>query len=164
MPSEPRLFSASLNPPDEGFQLPDKLAALADQLAADAAYLSARYPANPRAANLAMSERPSLRRLWWSAAAALVAIAAGISAWQLRSTRDARNEITALARDDQLDEVRAARPAGMTTSQPAAAVAGSEDEVFQEVRNVLEGFSGAEREAVLDLLEQQPATPPEISI
>jgi hypothetical protein len=154
MPFDPRLIHPDDAPllPNGDLDLPDDLSALAEQLADDAAHLSARYPADRQpqvalAAELVQSAERIKRRSRRPAAllvgaglASLAAIGMTVSMFALRNGRpgapDLAESPSASAPFEPLDTV----PVSFPAPSPTALSLGE--------------LSGPEREALFDLLQR----------
>ena len=170
-------FEPQLNPDDESTQhdlelaLSPRLSALADRLSADADSIAARYPieASPafghefwKQANQALegevSKRPQPEecagrsRRWIatiSGAATACVLLAAIMIWRLSDRGESAGENF--------------RASGIAQGDSRAQQGSADLENLMRV-NILEGLSGAEQEAVLDLLDRQMPTEPSLSI
>ena len=163
MPFDPRLIHLDDAPlgPGGDLDLPDDLSALAEQLADDAAHLSARYPADRQpqaalAAELVQSAERIKRRSRRSAAllvgaglASLTAIGLTISMFALRNGHpgapDLAESPAASAPVDRLGTV----PVSFPAPSPTALSLGE--------------LSGPEREALFDLLQRDSSLGSSIS-
>jgi hypothetical protein len=137
----------------QGDDLPPELAELAGQLSDDAAFLAARFPAAPlpavRPAQVSAAEaadskvtRRFARRIPWAAAVLFAALGTGMLA-------------TGLVSDAPEPAERARNEWGRPVASGAAAV---------KPVIAFEQFTGAEQEAVLDLLEDEGMEPGSLSI
>ena len=153
MPFDPKLIHADEPPLAAGgdLDLPAELAALGEQLSADAARLAAVYPPRQSAA-ISLGRSPASSRAWkyarYSAAGLVVAVTLGIAAvaWQpgkpLAHTPPAKTPAIAPA---------ATSPVAAISPRPA------------EPSLSLTDLSGPELEAVLDMLADDSARDTSIS-
>jgi hypothetical protein len=159
--------AAANNRLDTESEFPRALAPLAEQLRDDAMSLSRCYPPPDRLRLTALGaafattaeRRPTTRRwlVFWGDCAATLAIA--VLGWQAAARNGRHRDLVEHAdsgpelpsRVAQLDDAEALgrRPT---------------DEAVGHTRNVLKGLSGAEQEAVLDLLETHTAPQASLSI
>jgi hypothetical protein len=133
--------------------LPDDLAALAEQLADDAAHLSARYPAdgNPQialAAELVDSAERIKRRAWRHAALAIGASLASVAAVVLTVSLALRNR-------EPVDAAVVSPPDSLLTTvpPPAPATTPVSMPIPTPTSLSLGELSGPEMEALFDLLQ-----------
>jgi hypothetical protein len=175
MPFEPRLFrdDDELNrlpgqggaafgvPPREAecdevaLDLPPELAALGEQLGDDSDHLAARYPAGRTSQPVEATPTPTRRRIMlrWGGAAAALFVAIGT--WQVTESR-------LVDGDRHASRVVPALPIAVTNPalivpKPAVSENGLPASVFR-------GLTGAEQEAVLDLMQDDPQQRGELSI
>ncbi|MCI0359832.1 MAG: hypothetical protein L0211_15250 [Planctomycetaceae bacterium] len=155
---DPRLIQPDDAPlrNDGELDLPDDLAALAGQLADDAAHLSACYPAdrNPQvalAAELADSAERLKRRAWRPSALAVGAGLASLAALVLTVSLSLRDS-------DPVDAQSVASPDSLaTTVSPVAAETMSTSlPALAPTTLSLGELSGPEMEALFDLLQRDP--------
>jgi hypothetical protein len=163
--------------------LSPKLASLGDRLSADADSIAARYPieASPafgaefwgraqEAMDGAGSNQPQpvlvggrLRRLVLiaSSAAAACVLLAAIVTWRLSDLKDDASGENLTAAVGQSDNGSGSGAVANGDLHPAQ---GSINEERVLRVNILKGLSGAEQEAVLDLLDRQSPPPSSVSI
>lgn len=156
--SNPTNSDSFSDPPD------DELAALGQQLAADAAFLAERYPAPaPPGPGVELSPRGSGRR--WRRAA-LTATAASLLV--LTATATWREWSTVEPRPGERDADKPSTPLAHRSgpsAQPQPPAPPSETGPIDLLPTVsFEGLSGPEQEAVLDLLEENDLASNSLSI
>ena len=157
---DPRLIHPDDAPlrADGDLDLPDDLSALAEQLADDAAHLSARYPADraPQVAlavELVQSAERIKRRSWRPAAfiagatlASVAAIGLTLSMWVAANHQPATTDLASSpdkpATATAPDELPVSFPVSFTAPSPTALSLGE--------------LSAPEMEALLDLLQRDP--------
>lgn len=153
---------------DESLDFPPDLAALAQQLSDEADWMAGRYPAQATAqatdklAAIATAAATTSRRrrrlmrfgLVLGVAAATVVVA--ILGWQAVSNRDNAVSDGRTPVVEQSGQVAQLNDAGGFGRQTGETIGGEE--------NVLQGLSGAEQEAVLDLIESHAAHKTSLSI
>jgi len=160
MPFDPSLIHPDDAPlrADGDLDLPDDLSVLAEQLADDAAHLSARYPADRElqvalAADLIQSAERIKRRSWRSAAfvagaalASLAAIGLTLSMWAAANNRPTTTDLATSpdvpASATLPDELPALLPGSLAAPSPTALSLGE--------------LSAPEMEALFDLLQRDP--------
>jgi hypothetical protein len=147
MPFDPKLIHPDDAPllPDGEIQLPDDLAALADQLSDDAAHLSARYPASAQpqlalAAELTLSAARLKSQSRRRAAILLGVGAASVALCLLPFVRPSREMPSPAPRERFVDS----RPALIPAARPMPAATNLS----------LGELSAPEMEALFDLLER----------
>lgn len=175
MPFEPRLFrdddelsrlpgeggAALGDPPREtecdeaALDLPPELEALGEQLGDDADHLAERYPAGKTSQSVETRSAPTRRRsaLRWGGAAAALFVAIGT--WQFTESHLADG-------DRQPGRVIPALPVAVTN--PALIVTKPAVSENSLPASVFRGLTGAEQEAVLDLMQDDPQQRGELSI
>jgi hypothetical protein len=160
MPIDPRLIHPDDAPlrADGNLDLPDDLSALAEQLADDAAHLSARYPADREpqvalAAELVRSAERIKRRAWrpamFIAGATLASVAAMGLTLSLLAPRHEQNHATDLVSSPIV------RSAATAPFEPSATMPVSFP-VPSPTALSLGELSAPEMEALLDLLQRDP--------
>ncbi|HEV3415665.1 MAG TPA: hypothetical protein VG056_02585 [Pirellulales bacterium] len=167
---EPALAPASRKPAaEEGvFELPVELSALGGQLSDDADHLTRLYPAGRAEFQLpsisAKAAGASRRMIRWGGAAAVLLV--GTLSWPMISERSG-DEIRPTG-DVRLIDVSLASPAvkSNTAVQSNAAAVKSKPILGGEgfPATVFRGLTGAEQEAVLDLIQGDPHGQSQLSI
>lgn len=162
---QPRLIVPEPAPTtDEGeLALPDDLAVLAEQLGDDAAYLAVRYPAEaavevPQVAAAASARPAEGRRTWLLAVSTLttgLAVSLAIGLLSLTNI----NESSPLAQQSprtapEIHPAPAVENVASENHEVATAEFAAPPDSIDPTLALLEGASGPEREALLDLWKQ----------
>jgi hypothetical protein len=185
MPFEPRLFRDGDAPPglpadatglksapesaakglaavESGFELPVELAALGEQLSDDADHLTRMYPAGRTESRLPATSSQatggSRRMIRWGGAAAVLLI--GTLSWPMIAERS--GDGTQPTDDVRPVAVSLASPAARSNAAAVESKPILGDEVFPAA--IFRGLTGAEQEAVLDLMQGDPQGQSQLSI
>jgi hypothetical protein len=148
----------------EGLDLPPNLAALAQQLSDEADWLTGRYPAiapdriaaTATAAATAARQGRSLKRLGVVMGVCAATTLVAVIGWQAVRNRDNAVSEGRTPVVEQSSQIAQLNEAGGFGRQAGETIGGEE--------NVLQGLSGAEQEAVLDLIEPHAAHKTSLSI
>jgi hypothetical protein len=149
---------------DEALDLPPNMAALAHQLSDEAAWLAERYPARAPGSFAAIATAAATPARRWrrlirfgvasGVCAATVLVA--IIAWQAVNNRDNAVSDGRAPIEQQSSQVAQLNDASGLGRQNGETIGAEE--------NILKGLSGAEQEAVLDLIESHAAHKTSLSI
>ncbi len=154
MPFEPRLFRDD-DADDAAIGLPAEFAVLGQQLADDADFLASRYPSAPmRDATMELATSSDRRRrlVRWGGAAAAILLTIG--GWQLVESR--------MADHGQPPAALPVTPLAVVNPSVIVPKRVATDDILPA--SVFRGLTGAEQEAVLDLMQDDPHQRGELSI
>jgi hypothetical protein len=148
----------------EAPDFPPNMAALAQQLSDEADWLAGRYPASvsdrlgPTATAVAKAAQHwrSLKRFGVVSGVSAASVLVAILGWRAVTNRDSEVSDVRAPVLEQSSQVAQLNDAGGFGRQTGETIGGEE--------NVLQGLSGAEQEAVLDLIESNAAHKTSLSI